>query len=126
LKFNKYVNKEVTDFETTLTFTHAVTVAMSNPFYTNSNPFDEDDDDNYRKKNNPKRSELSHEEQIKRMMMEIDDSEYRQLESTKRALASIDDSERTGIATAEVYTFIYVFICLFIKPHSVLWSCILT
>ncbi|XP_060576965.1 synaptosomal-associated protein 29-like [Ruditapes philippinarum] len=74
---------------------------MSNPFHTNSNPFDEDDDDNYRKKNNPKRSELSHEEQIQRMMMEIDDSEYRQLESTKRALASIDDSERTGIATAE-------------------------
>lgn len=78
---------------------------MSNPFYTNSNPFDEDDDDNYKKKSNPRRNELSHEEQIQRMMMEIEDSEYRQLESTKRALASIDDSERTGIATAEVFKY---------------------
>ncbi|XP_053375062.1 synaptosomal-associated protein 29-like [Mercenaria mercenaria] len=74
---------------------------MSNPFYTSSNPFEEEDDDGFSRKSRPKKSELSHEEQIQRMMMEIDDSEQRQLESTRRALASIDDSERTGIATAE-------------------------
>lgn len=78
---------------------------MANPFYSNSNPF-EDDDDNYPRKNRARREELSHEEQIQRMMQEIDDSERRQLESTRRALASIDDSERTGIATAEVYCFV--------------------
>lgn len=36
------------------------------------------------------------------LMMQIDESEDRQLASTQRALASIYDSERMGIATAEV------------------------
>ena len=82
---------------------------MSNPFYTNSNPFDEDDD-NYssgRRNVNYRRDDPeSHEERIQRIMQEIDDSESRQLDSMRRALASIDDSERTGIATAEVIRFI--------------------
>jgi len=65
----------------------------SNPFY---------DNDNHSFSKRPDRQELSDEEQIQRMMAEIEASEQRQLDSTRRALASIDDSERVGIATAEV------------------------
>ncbi|KAH3857605.1 synaptosomal-associated protein 29-like [Dreissena polymorpha] len=74
---------------------------MSNPFYTNSNPFENDEDNHTIRRNQPKRDEMSKDEQIQRMMQEIEESEQRQLESTRRALASIDDSERIGIATAE-------------------------
>ncbi|WAR03543.1 SNP29-like protein, partial [Mya arenaria] len=74
---------------------------MSNSVYTSSNPFDEDEDGYRNKHNRPSREKLSQEEQIQRMMQEIEDSEARQLESTRRALASIDESERMGVATAE-------------------------
>jgi len=78
---------------------------MSSPFYASSNPFDEDDDYKYKKQNRNNDEKLSHEEQIQRMMEQIDDSERRQLDSTRRALAGIDESERVGVATAEVINF---------------------
>ena len=75
---------------------------MSNRYDTTSNPFELDYNDHKGGHVGRRDGELSHEEQIQRMMQEIDDSEARQLDSTRRALASIDESERTGIATAEV------------------------
>lgn len=73
---------------------------MSSQFCPSSNPFD-DDDSHIRSKNVREKDRLPNDEQLQKILQEIDDSEERQLQSTMRAIASIDESERIGIATAE-------------------------